>query len=88
MIYRYRVKTFDESENTYVYCAGFCNANSYCEAVGDLSEYYGENQIEEIEKLAVVGDSSIIQLAEGFQGCEELGEAEKVLDKYQKDFVW
>ena len=88
MIYRYKVKTFDESENNYIYSTGFCHADSYCEAVGNLSEYYGEKEIEEIEKLAIVGDSPIIQLADGFQGCEELEEAEKVLDKYQKDFMW
>lgn len=88
MVYRYKVKTFDESENNYIYSTGFCYADSYCEAVGNLSEYYGEKEIEEIEKLAVVGDSPVIQLADGFQGCEELVEAEKVLDKYQKDFMW
>lgn len=88
MIYRYKIKTFDESENNYVYSTGFCNADSYCKAVENLSEYFGENEIEEIEKLAVVGDSSIIQLGQGFYNCEEIVEAEKVLDKYQKDFVW
>lgn len=87
MVYRYKVKTFDESENNYIYSTGFCYADNYCEAVGNLSEYYGEKEIEEIESLAVVGDSPIIQLAEGFD-CEELVEAEKVLDKYQKDFIW
>ena len=87
MVYRYKVKTFDESENNYIYSTGFCYADSYCEAVGNLSEYYGEKEIEEIEKLAAVGDSPIIQLAEGFD-CEELVKAEKVLDKYQKDFIW
>lgn len=88
MVYRYKVKIFDESENNYIYSTGFCHADSYCEAVGNLSEYYGEKEIEEIEKLAVAGDSPVIQLADGFQGCEELVEAEKVLDKYQKDFMW
>ena len=88
MVYRYKIKIFDESENNYIYSTGFCHADSYYEAVGNLSEYYGEKEIEEIEKLAVVGDSPVIQLADGFQGCEELEEAEKVLNKYQKDFVW
>ena len=88
MVYRYKIKIFDESENNYIYSTGFCHADSYCEAVGNLSEYYGEKEIEEIERLAVVGDSPVIQLADGFQGCEELEEAEKVLNKYQKDFVW
>lgn len=88
MVYRYKVKIFDESENNYIYSTGFCHADNYCEAVGNLSEYYGEKEIEEIEKLAAVGDSPIIQLGSGFYNCEELVEAEKVLDKYQKDFVW
>lgn len=88
MVYRYKIKIFDESENNYIYSTGFCHADSYCEAVENLSKYYGEKEIEEIEKLAVVGDSPVIQLADGFQGCEELEEAEKVLDKYQKDFIW
>lgn len=88
MVYRYEIKTFDESENDYVYSIGFCYADSYCEAVRNLSEYYGEKEIEEIEKLAVVGDSPVIQLADGFEDCEEILEAEKVLDKYQKDFIW
>lgn len=87
MVYRYRVKSYDECTNNYIYSTGFCYADNYCEAVENLSEYYGEKEIEEIEKLAAVGDSSLIQLAEGFD-CEELTEAEKILDKYQKDFVW
>lgn len=87
MVYRYRVKSYDECTNNYIYSTGFCCADSYCEAVGKLSEYYGERDLEEIERLALVGDSSLIQLAEGFDR-EELAEAEKILDKYQKDFIW
>lgn len=89
MIYRYKVKTFNEGENNYVYSTGFVAASSYCKAVDDLSKYFGEDAIEEIEKLAVVGDSSVIQLGQGFyHNCEEIVNAEKVLDKYQKDFIW
>ena len=89
MVYRYKVKTFDESENDYVYSIGFCYADSYCEAVGNLSEYYGEKEIEEIEKLAAVGDSSIIQLAEKSRyNDNNFIEVEKIIDKYQKDFIW
>ena len=88
MVYRYKMKIFDESEDMYVYSVGLCNASSYCEAVNELSKYCGEDQIEEIEKLAMVGDCPVIQLAEGFQGCKELEEAEKILNKYQKRFMW
>ena len=88
MVYRYKIKTFDVDEEHYVYSTGFCYADNYCEAIKRLSNYYGENEITSVENLTLIGDSSVVQLGSGSEDSESIEEAEKILNKYEKDFCW
>lgn len=90
MIYRYKIKFYFEDQLQIA--VGFCVGENYTDVVSKLSNYYGEKEIESFDVLALIGEGEVIELSSvdffSFTSNPDFQSSEKLLDKFQQNFIW
>jgi len=62
--YKYALTYYDHCEEKLLKVTGFVIADTYSDAVDKLAHYYGEDDIESINLLTFMNDSTVIEVPE------------------------
>lgn len=88
MTYRYKIAYYD-GDATRLYAVGFVQDVCYSDAVKQITTHYGEQNVESILEVTLVGDTKVVELGFGEEeDSESILDAARLMDKYQKSFVW
>lgn len=75
----FRFKNIVSDFDTDRVCEGIVFASNYKEAIGEILDYYGEDNVTRFSELAPFSDNSIIEFPS--EDCN-------VLDKIEEEIVW
>lgn len=82
MIYAYRISAVNcIEEKEPIRATGFCIANCYTEAMQRLSEYYGEDTIENLDLTLIGSSGEVVELCDGteFDREEKSDKADRII---------